>query len=522
MLFGRDAERALIGALLDAARDSRSGALVLRGEAGVGKTALLEDARDRAADMHVLATRGVESESELPFAGLQQLLRPALRLVDGCPAPQAAALRRRSGSPTAAGQERFLVYSACLTLLSELAEEQPVLCLVDDAHWLDSGSADALLFVARRLGAEGVVLLFARARATCARSRRPTCPRSRSTASTRRPPPRCSRTRAAAAAPRCASGCSRPHGNALALRRAAGGAHAAQLAGAEPLPEALPMTRAARARVPRARAPPAGADAARAARRGRRRLRERARWWARGGEAVLRRGRARRRRGGRAARRSRGGGVAFRHPLVRSAVYGAATSNERRAAHRALARRARGRRRAGRPARLAPAASALEPDDGVADALDGPPSAPRARRARRGRHGAGARGGADADRAARAPPARARGALSTPGGSRRRRAGAARSAPSRSATTRCCGRRRRTSSASATLRRRPARRRDPPAGRGGGRGGAARRPAARRAADAGGLAAWQTRGRLRGRWDRAHRQGRVPLDGDATARSSAG
>src|SRR5829696_9260148 len=97
VLFGRDAERALIGALLDAARDSRSGALALRGEAGVGKTVLLDDARQRASDMHVLNARGVESESELPFAALQQLLRPALGLVDRLPAPQAAALRSALG-----------------------------------------------------------------------------------------------------------------------------------------------------------------------------------------------------------------------------------------------------------------------------------------------------------------------------------------------------------------------------------------------------------------------------------------
>ena len=97
MLFGRDAERALIGALLDAARDSRSGALALRGEAGVGKSVLLEDARARAGDMHVLSARGVESESELPFAALHQLLRPALRHVDRLPAPQGSALQSALG-----------------------------------------------------------------------------------------------------------------------------------------------------------------------------------------------------------------------------------------------------------------------------------------------------------------------------------------------------------------------------------------------------------------------------------------
>jgi predicted ATPase len=93
MLYGRDVERARIGALLDRARGDRSGVLVLRGEPGVGKTALLEDAIDRAADMRVLSARGVESESELPFAGLHQLVRPALHLGERLPAAQAAALR---------------------------------------------------------------------------------------------------------------------------------------------------------------------------------------------------------------------------------------------------------------------------------------------------------------------------------------------------------------------------------------------------------------------------------------------
>jgi predicted ATPase len=161
MLYGRDVERAEIWALLEGARESRSGTLVLRGEAGIGKTALLEDARERAADMHVLAARGVESESELPFAGVHQLLRPALELMDKLPPPQAAALSGALGVEEGTGQERFLVFAACLSLLSELAERRPVLCLVDDAHWLDGGSADALRFVARRLEAEGIVILFA-------------------------------------------------------------------------------------------------------------------------------------------------------------------------------------------------------------------------------------------------------------------------------------------------------------------------------------------------------------------------
>ena len=161
MLYGREVERARVGALIDAARSSRSGALILRGEPGVGKTALLEDARVRARDMQVLAARGVEAESELPFSGLHQLVRPALRLLARLPEPQATALQGAFGLKQRAGEDRFLISVACLTLLSELAETGPVLCLVDDAQWLDASSAGALMFVARRLDAEGIVMLFA-------------------------------------------------------------------------------------------------------------------------------------------------------------------------------------------------------------------------------------------------------------------------------------------------------------------------------------------------------------------------
>jgi hypothetical protein len=161
MLYGRDSERARIGGLLRAAHHAQAGVLVLLGEPGVGKSALLQDAREQAAGVEVLWARGVESESELPFAALHQLLRPALGAVDRLPAPQAAALRAALGLADGAGNERFLVSAACLTLLAELAEQRPLLCLVDDAHWLDAPSADALLFVARRLAADAVVMLFA-------------------------------------------------------------------------------------------------------------------------------------------------------------------------------------------------------------------------------------------------------------------------------------------------------------------------------------------------------------------------
>src|SRR5919108_1885724 len=160
-LVGRETERSRIAVLLAGARNSRGGALVLHGEPGVGKSALLEDARQQATDMHVLSSRGIEWEAELPFAGLHQLVRPALGHLERLPAPQASALRGALGLEEGGGDELFLVSLAVLSLLSEAAERRPLLCLVDDAHWLDDASAGALAFVARRVGAERIALLFA-------------------------------------------------------------------------------------------------------------------------------------------------------------------------------------------------------------------------------------------------------------------------------------------------------------------------------------------------------------------------
>src|SRR4051812_40944892 len=161
MLGGRDAERRVIAELVDGARRSHSGVLVLRGEAGVGKSALLDDAGEHAADMRVLLAHGVESEAQLPFAALHQLLRPVLGDLDALPAGQAGALRAALGLAEGRSADRFLVYLATLTLLAEAAERRPLLCLIDDAQWLDDASAEALVFVARRLRAEAVAMLFA-------------------------------------------------------------------------------------------------------------------------------------------------------------------------------------------------------------------------------------------------------------------------------------------------------------------------------------------------------------------------
>ena len=160
VLAGRDPERAAIAALLDAARAGSGGALVVRGVAGSGKSALLADALCGASGTRVLRTSGVESESPLAFAALQRLLWPLRAHLDVLPDPQRAALRAALG--VAAGEgDRFLAFLGTLSLLAEAAEEAPVLAVVDDAHWLDDASAAALLFVARRLQAERVALLFA-------------------------------------------------------------------------------------------------------------------------------------------------------------------------------------------------------------------------------------------------------------------------------------------------------------------------------------------------------------------------
>lgn len=161
MLLRRDSEQAAIARLIAEARSGRSGVLVVRGEAGIGKSALLDQAVREAAELRVLRAVGVEAESALPFASLQMLLRPALSRLDGLPGPQATALRGALGLSDAGGEDRFLVGLAVLTLLSDLAEERPMLCLIDDAHWIDPASAEALLFTARRLDAEGIALLFA-------------------------------------------------------------------------------------------------------------------------------------------------------------------------------------------------------------------------------------------------------------------------------------------------------------------------------------------------------------------------
>jgi DNA-binding CsgD family transcriptional regulator len=161
MLLGRVPERGALSQLLDAARAGRSGVLVMRGEPGVGKTALLEWAIGSAAGLRVAQVAGVESEMELAFAALQQLCAPMLDKLEALPDPQREALGIAFGLKTGAAPDRFLVGLATLSLLSEAAEQQPLLCVIDDTQWLDRASAQALAFAARRLLAEPVALVFA-------------------------------------------------------------------------------------------------------------------------------------------------------------------------------------------------------------------------------------------------------------------------------------------------------------------------------------------------------------------------
>jgi predicted ATPase len=379
MLYGREAERAAVAELLDGARGSRSGVLVVRGEAGIGKSALLEAARAAASDMRILSAQGVESEAPLPFAGLHQRLRPELGRLGRLPAPQAAALRGALGLGPAAGEQgRFLVSLAVLSLLADAAEPGPLVCLVDDAHWIDDASADALVFVARRLEAEAIVLLFAARDGERRRFEAPGLPEL--------PLGGLGAEDAAAMLDRNDDGALAPAvrarildsaaWNPLALIELPRSLSGAQRSGAEPLLAPLPVgARVEQEFLDRVRRLPddtqtlllvaAAEDTGTLATV----LHATHRLGARG-EAMD------------AAERAelvevRGPRIAFRHPLVRSAVYQGATLSQRQAAHLALAEALQGDADADRRA-WHRAAATVEPDASVADELE--EAAGRARR----------------------------------------------------------------------------------------------------------------------------------------------
>jgi DNA-binding CsgD family transcriptional regulator len=161
VLHGRDTEVATLTKALDAAREGDSAALLVSGEAGIGKTALLEHTAAAAEGFLVLRARGYESERDLPYAGLHALLGPVLHLRDRIPDVQAQALGTALALEPPAPHDPFAVPAGVLSLLAAAAEEEPVLAIVDDAHWLDDESLRAVLFAGRRLGAEGLVLVVA-------------------------------------------------------------------------------------------------------------------------------------------------------------------------------------------------------------------------------------------------------------------------------------------------------------------------------------------------------------------------
>src|SRR6188472_950148 len=161
VLLGRTSERQVLDRLLENVRGGQSAVLIVRGEAGVGKTALLHYCARQASGFRVARIGGVESEMELPFAGLHQLCAPMLDRLDALPEPQQAALSVALGLASGAAPDRFLVALAALSLLAEVAAERPLLCFVDDAQWLDAVSRQILGFVARRLLAGSVAIVFA-------------------------------------------------------------------------------------------------------------------------------------------------------------------------------------------------------------------------------------------------------------------------------------------------------------------------------------------------------------------------
>lgn len=364
-MIGRTEELARIGGLLDGARAGRSGILVVSGEPGVGKSVLLAHAVAVAGDLRLLRATGLETEVDLPFAGLHQLLRPVLDLVPRLPARQAEALLGALGIADHRSEDRFLVAVAALSLLSEAAEDRPVLCVVEDAHWLDHPSVEAMAFAARRLDAEGVVVLAATREEPW-----PGLPSLRLRGFTREDALALLRERAGGVAPQVGDRLvEETGGSPLALVELAASLSPQQLAGDEALPRPLRLTeRIQEAFLGQVRVLPpdtqtllllAAADDT-------------------GDPAVVF-------RAGRelgvddaaleAAERAAlaavgdGGRITFRHPLVRTAVYQSATFTGRTAVHRALARALDGDAHAARRAWHL-AAAATGPDDDAARGLE--------------------------------------------------------------------------------------------------------------------------------------------------------
>jgi DNA-binding CsgD family transcriptional regulator len=333
-LLGRQRERAVLERLLETAQEGHGAVLVVHGDPGVGKTALLEYAVEAGEGFRVVRAAGVEGEMELDYAALQQLCSPILEFIERLPDPQRDALEFAFGLSAGEAPSPFLVGLAVLGLFSEAAEQQPLLCVVDDAQWLDGASARALAFVARRLLAERIALAFATRDVGSGLARFPQLrvePLGRRDARALLESVLAARLDESVLERIIAE----TGGNPLALLELPRGLTPAQLAGGFGLPAALPLSagiersfrrrlawlrRDARRLLLLAAAEPVGDPAL---------------LWRAAHQLAIPETAAQ-------AVESEGlltldGAVVFRHPLVRSAVYGAAEPSERREVHRALA-----------------------------------------------------------------------------------------------------------------------------------------------------------------------------------------
>jgi DNA-binding CsgD family transcriptional regulator len=358
MLIGRERELGQLDELLGEARLGRGRAVVLRGSAGIGKTVLLDHAVRQASAFEVLHYTAVESEAELPFAGLQALLGPLLDRLPEIPEPQARALAAGLALESIATPNRLAVYAGVLSLLGEAAERIPLLVVVDDAHWLDRPSAEALTFAARRLTAESLALLFAvrEGEGSDFGAELPTIQLKplETAASIELLHERFGSTIAAEVARHLAEATG---GNPLALLEVATLLDEEERVGREPLPDYLPASESVERRVRHAlrSLPPET---------------RRALLVAAASESATGNDLAALEPAEDAGLvRIHAGSVAFRHPLVRSAVYHAASADERRAAHRTLAGGLTGEGDSDRRAWHL-AAAAEGPDESVAAALE--------------------------------------------------------------------------------------------------------------------------------------------------------
>jgi DNA-binding CsgD family transcriptional regulator len=369
-LVGRELECDAIDRLLESSARGESSSLVLRGEAGIGKTALLMHAAERAAGSTVvLRTVGVEAESDLAFAGLYGLLRPILEKLGELPETQADALAGSLGLAASLGSDRLLVSAATLSLLAAAAEEGPVLCLIDDAQLLDTASAEALVFSARRLAAEPVAMLFAVREGEARTFAAPSLPELVLEGLGTEPAGQLLQASAPAAADSVREWLlAEAEGNPLALLELPSGLSDAQLQGRAGLPEAIPLSSRLRsAFVQRADRLPASTrtalliaaldDSGEVAK-----VVHAATATGLPDDALDSAETA-------GLLRVVGGRIVFRHPLVRSALQGSSTISERRAAHAALAAALSGTEDADRRA-WHQALAALSTDEEVAAALE--------------------------------------------------------------------------------------------------------------------------------------------------------